>query len=315
MQSMRQVLVLILVVALACVATPEAARTPQIAAGVHLGSLALGGLTAEPARTAIEAAVAKPVPVVLGDTTLYAWPDTLRLRAPVEGTVSAALTANTNTALTLPARWSQPRLDGFVAQVAHAFNRAPTPAQFVAIVKKRPVIAEARPGVAVDRDALERALVDALRTGDRAPLTVPTERIRAKRTRATFGSIVWVDRGTNTLRLYRSTKLVKVLRVATGRAEYPTPSGSWHIVTMQENPWWIPPASPWAQGAKPIPPGPGNPLGTRWMGLDAAGVGMHGTPDAASIGYSASHGCIRMHISDAEWLFGHVAVGTPVYIT
>jgi lipoprotein-anchoring transpeptidase ErfK/SrfK len=51
------------------------------------------------------------------------------------------------------------------------------------------------------------------------------------------------------------------------------------------------------------------------MGLNAAGVGIHGTPDAASIGYSASHGCIRMHIPDAEWLFTHVVIGTPVYIT
>ena len=89
----------------------------------------------------------------------------------------------------------------------------------------------------------------------------------------------------------------------------------WHIVTMQANPWWIPPNSAWAEGEKPVPPGPGNPLGTRWMGLDAAGVGLHGTPDAASIGYSASHGCIRMRIPDAEWLFTQVSVGTPVYIT
>jgi lipoprotein-anchoring transpeptidase ErfK/SrfK len=86
-------------------------------------------------------------------------------------------------------------------------------------------------------------------------------------------------------------------------------------VDKQYNPWWRPPSSPWAQGLKAIPPGAGNPLGTRWMGLSASGVGIHGTPDAASIGYSASHGCIRMHISDAEWLFGHVDVGTPVYIT
>jgi lipoprotein-anchoring transpeptidase ErfK/SrfK len=50
------------------------------------------------------------------------------------------------------------------------------------------------------------------------------------------------------------------------------------------------------------------------MGLSAPGVGIHGTPDAASIGYSASHGCIRMHIPDAEWLFQHVVVGTPVWI-
>ena len=57
---------------------------------------------------------------------------------------------------------------------------------------------------------------------------------------------------------------------------------------------------------KPVPPGPGNPLGTRWMGISAPGVGLHGTPDAASIGYSASHGCIRMRIPDAEWLFNNV---------
>jgi lipoprotein-anchoring transpeptidase ErfK/SrfK len=50
------------------------------------------------------------------------------------------------------------------------------------------------------------------------------------------------------------------------------------------------------------------------MGLSAPGVGIHGTPDAASIGYSASHGCIRMLIADAEWLFGHVRIGTPVFV-
>ena len=83
---------------------------------------------------------------------------------------------------------------------------------------------------------------------------------------------------------------------------------------MQRNPWWYPPPSPWAEDAEPVPPGPGNPLGTRWMGLSAPYVGIHGTPDAASIGYSASHGCIRMRIPDAEWLFQHVKVGTPVFI-
>jgi lipoprotein-anchoring transpeptidase ErfK/SrfK len=50
------------------------------------------------------------------------------------------------------------------------------------------------------------------------------------------------------------------------------------------------------------------------MGISAPGVGLHGTPDAASVGYSASHGCIRMRIPDAEWLFVHVRVGSPVWI-
>ena len=48
--------------------------------------------------------------------------------------------------------------------------------------------------------------------------------------------------------------------------------------------------------------------------LSSPGVGIHGTPDSASIGYSVSHGCIRMRISDAEWLFNQVDIGTPVYI-
>ena len=84
--------------------------------------------------------------------------------------------------------------------------------------------------------------------------------------------------------------------------------------TKIRNPWWYPPAAAWADGLQPIPPGPGNPLGTRWMGLNVRGIGIHGTPDASSIGYSRSHGCVRMHISDAEWLFNHVTIGTTVFI-
>jgi lipoprotein-anchoring transpeptidase ErfK/SrfK len=108
---------------------------------------------------------------------------------------------------------------------------------------------------------------------------------------------------------------VRTFGIATGTAEYPTPLGIYSIATMQRDPWWIPPPnSDWARGKKPIPPGPGNPLGTRWMGTTAPLVGIHGTPDAASIGYSASHGCIRMRVPDAEALFNEVSVGTPVLI-
>ena len=83
---------------------------------------------------------------------------------------------------------------------------------------------------------------------------------------------------------------------------------------MQVDPWWRPPDSDWAAGAEPIPPGPGNPLGTRWMGLSAPAVGIHATSDPGSIGTYASHGCIRMYVSDAEWLFDQVSIGTPVFI-
>jgi lipoprotein-anchoring transpeptidase ErfK/SrfK len=126
--------------------------------------------------------------------------------------------------------------------------------------------------------------------------------------------VILSRRGSNRLYLYQGMRFVRMFGVATGQSQYPTPLGTWHIVVKWRNPWWYPPNSAWAKGEKPVPPGPGNPLGTRWMGLSASGVGIHGTPDDTSIGYSASHGCIRMHIPDAEWLFNHVTIGTTVFI-
>jgi lipoprotein-anchoring transpeptidase ErfK/SrfK len=146
-------------------------------------------------------------------------------------------------------------------------------------------------------------------------IRVAVKTVAPERTLAHFGPVIVIRRGVNELRYYRGSKLVRTFGVATGQSVYPTPTGTFSIVDMQLNPWWLPPDSAWAKGEKPIPPGPGNPLGTRWMGLSAPGVGIHGTPDDASIGYSASHGCIRMHIPDAEWLFHHVQIGTPVVIT
>ncbi|MDX6647490.1 MAG: hypothetical protein QOK40_3217, partial [Miltoncostaeaceae bacterium] len=65
------------------------------------------------------------------------------------------------------------------------------------------------------------------------------------------------------LRLIRDGKVVVTFPVAVGQTAYPTPTGKWRVVMMQTNPTWLPPDSPWAKGLGPIPPGPGNPLGTR----------------------------------------------------
>jgi L,D-transpeptidase ErfK/SrfK len=108
--------------------------------------------------------------------------------------------------------------------------------------------------------------------------------------------------------------LARVFRVAVGQPSYPTPLGRFWIRTKQKNPWWYPPDRAWAAGASPVPPGPGNPLGTRWMGLSVGGVGIHGTYNSASIGGFASHGCIRMLLHEAEWLYERVRIGTTVFI-
>jgi lipoprotein-anchoring transpeptidase ErfK/SrfK len=136
----------------------------------------------------------------------------------------------------------------------------------------------------------------------------------ASTTATAFKNTIVIRRGSNRLFLYRYQRLREAFRVATGQSQYPTPLGRFHVLVKWRNPWWYPPNSRWAKGQKPIPPGPNNPLGTRWMGLSSPGVGIHGTPNPASIGYSLSHGCIRMYISDAEWLFNTIDIGTTVFI-
>jgi L,D-transpeptidase ErfK/SrfK len=138
--------------------------------------------------------------------------------------------------------------------------------------------------------------------------------LRPEVTKAEAWPVVVIRRDANRLFLYTGPRKRVEFGVATGQPSYPTPLGRFTIVSKQMHPWWYPPDSDWARGLSPVPPGPGNPLGTRWMGLSEPGIGIHGTPDAASIGYSASHGCVRMNIADAEWLFEHVSEGTTVFI-
>ena len=69
----------------------------------------------------------------------------------------------------------------------------------------------------------------------------------------------------------------------------------------------------WAKGLTPVPPGPVEPARDPLDGPDAPGVGIHGTTRPVDR-LQRSHGCIRMQVPDAEWLFEHVRVGTPVVI-
>lgn len=61
-----------------------------------------------------------------------------------------------------------------------------------------------------------------------------------------------------------------------------------------------------------IPPGPNNPVGRAWIGLDRPGYGIHGTPDPEKVGRTESHGCFRLANWDALTLLRHVTVGMPI---
>jgi hypothetical protein len=304
----------VLVGALACVTAPSAQRLALIEPGVLVGGVPVGGLAAEPARALLERSFDQRLILLRGKQRTPVSPARLGAGAAVDAAIVRALRAQPGRKIPLGVSYEPREVNSFVSWLAHRYSRDPVDAHFVAMGRKGPLIADAKAGVAVQEGAMRKLLTRALAVGVRAPLPVLVEPIKAAVTKQHFGPVISIVRGANTLTLWDGTRRVRKFRVATGRSQYPTPSGTYAIVDMQQNPWWLPPQSSWARGLKPIPPGPGNPLGTRWMGLSAPGVGIHGTPDAASIGYSASHGCIRMQIPDAEWLFSHVRVGTPVAI-
>jgi L,D-transpeptidase catalytic domain len=297
------------------VAAPTASPPPvEIAAGVVVGGVDVGGLTSEPARARLRAVAARPLVFRFRKRTWKATPEQLAASFAVDAAVSDALVARPGERLKLRAHVSRTDLYNYVDYLGQTFRARPRNSRLVGLVGGRPFLTKSRPGLVVRKRTMDATIAHALETGSRKQLRLAVRWLRPKVTRKTFGPIIVIDRGSNSLRLFRGMQRWRSFRVATGSASYPTPSGSFRIVDMQRHPWWYPPPSDWARGLKPIPPGPGNPLGTRWMGLSAGSVGIHGTPDAASVGYSASHGCIRMYLSEASWLFDHVRVGTPVLI-
>jgi len=293
--------------------TTREPKSEYIAEGVSVGKTEVGGMTPAEAKAIVQSKFNEALAIRLGRTAVSVPPGRLgatpRVRLAIEQARRAAPHAHVPLFVTLRAGG----VSRYVKALARRFDRPARAAELVGLRRLRPWITKERAGRELKQRTAVRRIVAALRTHQR------TVRIRAVRvepsvTRARFGPIVVIRRDSKRLHLYRGMRLWKRFGVATGQSEYPTPIGRFSIVTMQRHPWWYPPDSDWAEGEEPIPPGPGNPLGTRWMGLSASGVGMHGTPDAASIGYSASHGCIRMRISEAEWLFNRVRVGTPVFV-
>jgi lipoprotein-anchoring transpeptidase ErfK/SrfK len=284
-----------------------------IPVGVTVGGIHVGGLSSTAAYMVVRAAFRAPLVLQAGAHRAIVNPSKLGAVAYAKAAIAHARSAPEGAAVPLGVAVHGKAVRKLVEDLAKKYELAPTDAKLF-LRHLKPYITNGHVGKTLDRKGSFVAIVKALRENRRTGIRLPYVEVPQKVTRKNFGPVVVIRRGSNRLFLYRGMKPWRTFVVATGQAVYPTPLGRFQIVVKWENPWWYPPNSPWAQGAKPIPPGPGNPLGTRWMGLSSPGVGIHGTPDAASLGYSASHGCIRMYIPQAEWLFDHVDVGTTVYI-
>ncbi len=118
---------------------------------------------------------------------------------------------------------------------------------------------------------------------------------------------LFASKSSNTLTLKINDEVVKIYSVATGKGGC-TPVGDFKIINRIVNP-------PWHHEGKVIAYGdPANILGTRWMGFDKKGYGIHGTADPDSVGKQASAGCLRMRNEEVEELFKIVPVGTMINI-
>lgn len=137
-----------------------------------------------------------------------------------------------------------------------------------------------------------------------------------------------LDRRHKLLRVVQDGKELRRFPVAVGMPGWETPQGRFTVIEKTADPTWEHPAS-----GRFYPPGPANPLGSRWIGfyrdcygrrgfngqehLEVKGcvtAGFHGTPNRASIGQAVSHGCVRLFDEHARELFDLVQLGTPVTV-
>ena len=97
--------------------------------------------------------------------------------------------------------------------------------------------------------------------------------------------------------VWEGDEVLETYPIAVGMPGFDTPTGEFAITHAEWNPWWRPPERAWAKDDVDTPPGPNNPMG-RVKLFFLPYYFFHGTPEAASIGSPASHGCVRMRNAD-----------------
>jgi lipoprotein-anchoring transpeptidase ErfK/SrfK len=317
-------------------------RRDQIAKGVRIDGIEVGGLSASAARARLERSVAvsmeRPVSVSLRGKTWQITPRQAGVAVDVDGTVAEAVKVSrtgsifsrtwrgllgTRVEKDVPLRvsYSHRAVGSFVAQVSVAVNKAP---QDATVEPSASGLTEvpSRVGVAVEQKRLTGRLAHALtRRFAKRALTVPTlvrePAVTTSALAATYPAYIVVDRSRFRLYFYQHLKLASTYEIAVGMQGLETTPGLYHVQWKQTNPPWYVPNSPWAGAlaGKTIPPGPEDPLKARFMAFNG-GAGIHGIAPSeySSIGHDASHGCVRMRIPDVIALYARTPVGTPVYV-
>jgi lipoprotein-anchoring transpeptidase ErfK/SrfK len=294
-----------------------------VADGVTAGGIDLSGQTRAQAIASLQplkTALAKNIVVTVADKTATLRMKRIKYALNIGKTVHRALKATEAKDIALANRYSKTEIHTFVDAFAQKVAVAPTDASIHITVHK----IRTHPGVkgrALKGLATRKAIAAALNDpGAERTIAAPRKRvdpnIQRKELKDVYPTIITVDQSEFTARLYKNLHFFKSYPIAVGQPAYPTPNGLFSIQSKQVNPTWNVPNSPWAgelQGQSISGSDPSNPLKARWMGV-TNGVGFHGTGEDYSIGTAASHGCMRMHVSDVIDLYDRVSIGTPVLI-
>jgi len=317
----------------------DASKKDQIAEGVTIGGIDVGGHSTGEAEARVRQDLVEPInhPVhVSFESERYTLtPEQLKVRADVDGMVDEAVDASRDGGI-LGRLWryasggeldsevdprisySNDALQGFLEGVAGKINREPRDATVEPTPTDLTPVPE-QAGVTVRAEDLRERVEAALQSPSSRVVEAPVDKVQPEVTTdelaGQYPSYITIDRGGFALRLFEDLELSKEYTIAVGQVGYDTPAGLYHIQSKQVNPTWSVPNSDWTGdlAGQVIPPGPDNPLKARWMGI-FGGAGIHGTDDVGSLGSAASHGCIRMAVPDVIELYDQVDVGAPVYI-
>lgn len=177
---------------------------------------------------------------------------------------------------------------------------------FSSVITSKTALYEIKPGDSLARIAKEfRTTVELIMRSNNlsSDKIMPGRKIKVW----TSPFSIVVDKSDNTLILQSEGEVIKTYVVSTG-ANNSSPVGNFKIVNKLPNPTWF-------KAGAVVPAGsPTNILGTRWLGFDLAGYGIHGTTEPKNLGKQVTQGCVRMSNSEVEELYAIVPVGTEVTI-
>jgi lipoprotein-anchoring transpeptidase ErfK/SrfK len=301
--------------------------------GTTIARVDVGGMTYEEAEAAVRGVVGPQ----LGRKITIRWrgeswrstPRRLGSRSNLAEVLSAAVQATENAsffdrmkmrlfdhelkfergvAITHPRRGARKLMD----RIASTINAEPRDATIDYSTGWVEVV-PARNGYRLQKETSFQDLMGTLRSDDgHVPLSVQT--LKPERTAADFDQILLVRIGENMLYLYENGQIANQWPIATGQPEYMTPTGMYSVTEKRYLPTWVNPApDTWgADMPATIPPGSSNPLGLRALNWSAPAIRFHGTSATYSLGFNASHGCVRLSNEDVIELYDTVDVGTPI---